>query len=160
MLSCKTICVWILTIIILVNAGIVRESNLNDNKVNYRLPNHVKPMSYDIRLNPHLVPDNFTFDGEVLIHIEILNTTRILKLHTRQLTIDKKDISLRTESKSDVYDLTTSDYNNETEMLSLGFDKDLSIGYYILHLKFTGVLSEKRTGFYRNAYTNDAGDEM
>jgi len=126
----------------------------------YRLPNHTRPLLYDLRLNPHLVPDNFTFNGEVLVDIEILNRTKTLTLHSKNLTIDEDATRLRMKNASDLYAPVTHEHDDLSESLSLVFDKELAIGRYILHLKFTGALNDEPYGFYKNSYVDEAGDTM
>ncbi|CAL1686825.1 unnamed protein product [Lasius platythorax] len=155
MLSYTIICICAFTLIV-ADTAIIPESNLNDKEINYRLPNHTKPLFYGIKLNPHLTPNNFTFDGEVLVSIEILSSTRTLMLHTKKLIIDKNATFLKTKDGFNFYIPTAYDYNNLTEMLSLEFNVNLLTGYYILYLKFTGVLNDRPYGFYRSSYINDA----
>lgn len=159
MLLYAIICIYVF-IFIEANTATIQELNLNDKEINYRLPNHTKPLFYDIKLNPHLAPNNFTFDGEVLVSIEILNNTRTLMLHTKKLIIDKTTTFLKTKDGFNFYIPTMYNHNNLTEILSLEFDEDLLIGYYILHLKFIGILNDWPYGFYRSSYINDAGNPV
>ncbi|XP_011172905.3 thyrotropin-releasing hormone-degrading ectoenzyme isoform X2 [Solenopsis invicta] len=163
MLTCKIIFIYVFALIA-TDAAAIQDSCSNEKEINYRLPNHIKPLHYDLELNPHLTPDNFTFDGEVHIHIDILNQTSTLTLHMKKLIIDESATFLRT-SDSDFYLLRTTYYapithdsNNLTEMLILDFGEELPVGRYILYLKFTGVLYDRSYGFYRNSYINDEGD--
>lgn len=155
MLLYTIICICAFTLIV-ADTAIIPESNLNDKEINYRLPNHTKPLFYGIKLNPHFTPNNFTFDGEVLVSIEILSSTRTLMLHTKKLIIDKNATFLKTKDGFNFYIPTAYDHNNLTEMLSLEFNENLLTGYYILYLKFTGVLNDRPYGFYRSSYINDA----
>jgi len=158
MLTCKII--YIVSAFVAINAVAIQGANLNDKEINYRLPNHIKPLFYDLKLNPHLISDNFTFDGEVLIHIKILNQTRIITLHTKKLIIDEKASFLKTNTGFDFYVPTTYNSNNITEFLTLNFDKELSIGHYILYLKFAGILNDRSYGFYRSSYVNNTKNIM
>lgn len=135
---------------------VVRNSNPNDADANYRLPNHTRPLFYDLKLNPHLVPNNFTFDGEVFIHIEITRRTNTLTLHARKLLIDENKSFLK--AGLDFHVPLAHDLDNSTDMLNLHFGEDLVAGYYVLHLKFSGVVSDRPYGFYRSSYINDAGN--
>jgi len=159
MLTCKIICVCAFVLIAL-DAATIQNSNPINKESNYRLPNHTKPLFYDLKLNPNLSPDEFTFDGEVFIHIEILDQTKTLTLHMKNLIIDKNATFLKTKIEFDYiyYIPITYDSNNLTELLTLDFHRELSIGHYILHLKFAGVLNDRSYGFYRSSYINDAGD--
>lgn len=159
MLTYKNICICTF-VLIATNAATIQDSNSNDKQINYRLPNHTKPLFYDLKLNPHLTSDNFTFNGEVLVYIEILNQTRTLTLHTKKLIIDKNATFLKTNTGFDFYFPTTYDSNNLTELLTLGFNKELTFGHYILYLKFAGTLNDRSYGFYRSSYINDAGDTV
>ncbi|RLU27560.1 hypothetical protein DMN91_001364 [Ooceraea biroi] len=151
--------VCVLTLLI-ADAAVIQKPNPNDKSVHYRLPNHTRPLLYDLKLNLHLAPDNFTFDGEVLVDIEILNRTRILTLHSKNLMIDENVTHLRVKTGFDFYIPVTYDHNNLTESLSLGFDEELPIGYYILYLRFVGALNDKPYGFYRSSYTDEAGNTV
>lgn len=159
MLTCKIICICAFALIA-IDVAAIQDSNPNDKEINYRLPNHTKPLFYDLKLNPHLTPNNFTFDGEVFVHIEILSQSRTLTLHTKKLIIDKNATFLKSNTGLDFYIPTTYDSNNLTELLTLGFDKELPIGHYILYLKFGGILNDRSYGFYRSSYINDAGDTI
>ncbi|XP_012230689.2 aminopeptidase N-like [Linepithema humile] len=156
MLLCKItfICAFALIAV----DGAVQDSN--DEQINYRLPNHTKPLAYNIKLNPYLGPNNFTFDGEIVYYINILNSTKTLSLHMKNLVINENAIILKTYIGFHYYIPTTYDYNNVTEILSIGFNEDLPIKYYILRLKFTGVLNDRPYGFYRSSYTDSAGNKI
>jgi len=158
MLLYKIIFICAFVLIAVDTAVIVRDSN--EEEINYRLPNHTKPLSYNIKLNPHLGPNNFTFDGEVVYHINILNSTKTLTLHMKNLIINENATILKTYVGFYHYIPTIYDYNNETEMLNIGFNEDLPVKCYILHLKFTGVLSDRPYGFYRSSYADSAGNRM
>lgn len=157
MLTYKIICICVFALIT-TDSATIQDSNPNDKEINYRLPNHTKPLFYDLKLNPHLKPDNFTFEGEVFIHIEILRQTKTLTLHTKNLIIDKNTTFLNANTGFDFYFPTAYDSNDQTELLTLGFDKELSAGHYTLYLKFAGTLNDRTYGFYRSSYINDVGD--
>ncbi|XP_071650933.1 aminopeptidase N-like [Temnothorax longispinosus] len=159
MLTYKIICICAFALIA-ADAAAIQDSNSNDKKINYRLPNHTKPLSYDLKLNPHLTPDNFAFDGEVHVNIEILSQTKTLTLHMKKLIIDENATFLKANTELDLYFPTSYDSNNLTDLLTLGFDKELPAGHYTLYLKFAGILNDKSYGFYRSSYINDAGDTV
>lgn len=159
MLTYKIICICVFTFIV-TDSVAIQNLHSNNKKINYRLPNHTKPLFYDLKLNPHLTPDNFTFDGEVLIHIEILSQTRTLTLHMKKLIINDNATFLKANNGFGFYSPTTYDRNNLSELLTLGFDKELPTGRYMLYMKFVGILNDRSYGFYRSSYINDAGDTV
>lgn len=157
MLLCKVIFICAFALIA-IDAAVIRDSN--DEEINYRLPNHTKPLAYNIKLNPHLEPNNFTFDGEVVYYINIVNSTKTITLHMKNLVINENATILKPQIGFHHYVPVTYSYNNVTEILYITFNEDLPIKYYILHLKFTGVLSDKPYGFYRSSYIDSKGNKM
>ncbi|XP_014472137.1 PREDICTED: aminopeptidase N-like [Dinoponera quadriceps] len=125
--------------------------NSSQTKVNYRLPDNVVPVHYNIKLIPYIVKDNFTFDGETNNDIVIRRATRELRLHALELTIDEGVTSL-VNSDGIVYIPEVHNYENVTEMLILEFNDELTPGRYILNLKFVGILNNNLTGFFRTGY--------
>ncbi|XP_036150483.1 LOW QUALITY PROTEIN: thyrotropin-releasing hormone-degrading ectoenzyme-like [Monomorium pharaonis] len=152
---CKIIYIYTFALIA-TEAAVIHNSNPNDKEINYQLPNHTKPLFYDLKLNPHLTPDNFKFDGEIFIDIEILNQTKTLTLHAKKLIIDFTLLELK--MKTIHYYIPTMYSNNVTDLLSLDFNDELLVGRYILYLNFTGVLNDRSYGFYRSSYNNNGGD--
>lgn len=134
--------------------------NSNDEEINYRLPDHTKPLAYNIKLNPHLGPNDFTFDGEIVCYINILSSTKTLMLHMKNLVINENATVLKTHVGFYHYVPTAHDYNNVTEILNIGFNEDLPAKYYILYLKFTGVLSDRPYGFYKSSYIDSTENKM
>lgn len=97
--------------------------------VNYRLPDNVMPVHYNIKLIPYIEEDNFTFDGISHIIIEIRRATRDLSLHALDLTINEMATSL-VSSNNVTYLPTTHNYDIETEILTIHFDDELPLGIY------------------------------
>ncbi|XP_071569032.1 aminopeptidase N-like [Temnothorax nylanderi] len=127
--------------------------------VNYRLPDNVVPVHYDIALIPYIEEDNFTFDGKSHIIIEIRRATRDLSLHALELTINETATSL-VSSDTVTYAPTAHNYDNETEILTLHFDDELSLGIYSLNIQFVGILNNDLQGFFRTSYINENGDKV
>ncbi|XP_050455347.1 aminopeptidase N-like [Cataglyphis hispanica] len=149
-----------------------RSVPLQDNEVNntevgeniYRLPKEVVPIHYDIRLIPHIVEGNFTFNGEVDIDIEVVKPTNKIALHTEQLMIDELLTRLTRKGNDDVnaaqnYIPKEHEYNNDTQILTIRFEERLDPGTYKLYLKFEGVIMYIH-GFYRSFYTDNEGRKV
>ncbi|XP_014472136.1 PREDICTED: aminopeptidase N-like [Dinoponera quadriceps] len=128
-------------------------------KVNYRLPDNVTPVHYNIKLIPHIVEDNFTFNGEINVDIVICRVTRDIRLHALQLTIDEDATSL-VDSEGVVYTPREHDLRNVTQMLVLDFDDELPPGHYTLNIKFVGILNDDLEGFFRTSYQNEQNDTV
>lgn len=119
--------------------------------VNYRLPDNVTPIHYNIKLIPYIEEGNFTFDGEISADITIRRATQDLSLHALELTIDEAETSLF-DNDGIVYTPATYNYNNVTEILVLNFNDELSAGNYTLKMKYVGILNDNLEGFFRTFY--------
>lgn len=127
--------------------------------IDYRLPDNVVPVHYNVRLTPYIEEGNFTFDGEISADIEIRRATRDLRLHALELTIDETATSL-VNSDGAVRTPTTA-YDSASQILTLNFDDELlPPGLYTLNIKFVGILNDDLEGFFRSSYKNQAGDTV
>ena len=86
---------------------------------NVRLAKHIIPKEYDIKLHPDL--ENFTFEGVETIHLSILQKTRIITLHSKELEIE-------TAHMSDM--LGEISYNVKSETATFKFPKIIQPGKY------------------------------
>ena len=116
----------------------------------YRLPRHVVPTRYDLRLEPDLT--SFTFAGAVTIALTVSEATSEVFLNAVDLTIDRAEV---------VNGPTTLPGNVTLDALSerarLTFPKALDPGVWQLRISFRGTLNDKLHGFYRSTYKDDAG---
>ncbi|XP_015604744.1 aminopeptidase N-like [Cephus cinctus] len=158
----------ILLITSLLLAAVTTASLLNDSDAivdnvtttNYRLPNNSVPISYSISLIPYLVEDNFTYDGESAIKLEILKSSSSITLHILNLTIDESATSLVSSGNKN-HKIASHTYDTKKQFLILNFATHLPTGYYTLHLKYVGILdNETLNGFYRSSYINDNGETV
>jgi len=127
--------------------------------VNYRLPDNVVPVHYNIGLIPYIEKDNFTFDGKSHIIIEIRRASQNISLHALDLIINETATSL-ISNDTDIYAPTMHNYDNKTEILTLYFNDKLSPGIYSLYIQFIGILNDELHGFFRTSYTNEKGEKV
>ncbi|XP_015790545.1 aminopeptidase N [Tetranychus urticae] len=59
-----------------------------------RLPTAIVPTSYAIKLQPFIIPDNFTFAGDVKIILDVRESTDRITLHANNLTIYNESIKV------------------------------------------------------------------
>ncbi|XP_025270275.1 puromycin-sensitive aminopeptidase-like protein, partial [Camponotus floridanus] len=133
------------------------DSSNDTHVINYRLPDNVAPMHYNIKLIPYIEEGNFTFDGESAINITIRHVTQNLSLHTLELTIDDAATSLF-DKDGIVHMPTTYSYDFITHILVLYFDHELSPGNYTLKMRYVGILNDDLHGFFRVSYVNEEGN--
>ena len=114
----------------------------------YRLPHHVRPTHYDVRIRPEL--DTATFSGRVTIILDVVEPTSTLVLNAIELGIDEVTVDGVAARWST---------NEETERLEVVCAEPLATGAAELSIRFTGILNDKLRGFYRSTYIDDAGIE-
>ena len=118
------------------------------------LPANVRPVRYELTLAPNL--DDFTFEGEEAVDIEVLELTSSVVLNCAEIAIQSSELALQdgsTVSPSEAL------FNKEEETVTLQFSGDLPVGPARLRLEFTGELNDKLHGFYRSRYTDESGAE-
>lgn len=113
------------------------------------LPTNVKPIRYDLTLEPFF--DTFKFNGDLTIDLEVKDASSSITLNVLEI-----DIHSATVNGADVAS-TTLDDDKQTATFHLA--EELAQGSTAhLSLKFTGILNDKMAGFYRSTYTDENGE--
>lgn len=116
------------------------------------LPTNVKPLHYDVVLEPNF--EDFTFNGTVAIDVEIKEASKEVSINS--LEIDVKETKLEIDGKT----LTpvSSTYDEDIQTNSFTFGETLPEGAKAtLAIKFVGILNDKMAGFYRSSYLDADG---
>ncbi|KAG8134499.1 hypothetical protein E2320_007602 [Naja naja] len=116
---------------------------------NFRLPNYVHPVHYDLDLTPEMEDEVYT--GMVKISISLQErTTRHLWLHLRETKITEIP-ELRT-SLGQVIAIKRCFGYEPHEYVVIEAEEDLHPGNYFLSMKFKGYLNGSLVGFYSTSY--------
>ncbi|KAK4205326.1 putative mitochondrial aminopeptidase 2 precursor [Triangularia verruculosa] len=119
------------------------------------LPTNVIPKHYHVTLEPNF--SNFTFDGTVVIDLDVAEDSKSISLHTLELDVHSATVSSGGQTVSSSPKIT---YNEDTQVTTLDFDNAVSKGNKAqLEIKFTGQLNDKMAGFYRSTYKKEDGTE-
>jgi len=123
----------------------------------YRLPRHVIPTRYDLRLEPDLAA--FTFTGTETITVTVKEPTAELLLNAAELEIPEATIeSSNSGSGSNrARQRATVELDESSERCRLTFPAPLAPGTWRLRLSFKGILNDKLRGFYRSTYKDSEG---
>uniref|UniRef100_A0A3P9PC93 Aminopeptidase n=1 Tax=Poecilia reticulata TaxID=8081 RepID=A0A3P9PC93_POERE len=126
---------------------------------NFRLPDYVKPIHYDLHLEPNLVDDTYT--GTVDIQVEVSKPTRHLWLHIRETFVNAKPRLKVQDSNGVQRDVEVNrcfEYKPE-EYVVVEAAEELPATdpgqVYVLSLDFQGLLTGSVVGFYRVVYTEE-----
>lgn len=118
--------------------------------------NNIKPQHYKIRIT--LRAEKNIFFGECDIEIQILNTTQQISMYSKELGITSatliNNVRLSDQNKFRTHKVISHKYNYESNIVSLHFNGIISPGYYILSVKYSGVISTEG-GFQQFRYINN-----
>jgi puromycin-sensitive aminopeptidase len=117
----------------------------------YRLPRHVVPSRYDLRLEPDLT--TFTFRGEETVALTVTEATAEIVLNALELAITDAGV----ENGRGETLRGTPVMDEAAERCRLTFPSALAPGDWRLRLSFTGILNDKLRGFYRSSYKDASG---
>ncbi len=129
---------------------------MNDNKLlgssdPYRLPRHVIPTRYDLRLEPDLVAA--TFSGHVTITLMVTQETPTILLNATDLLIESTGLKGPTGQKIEA----TVELEPSLQRARLLCGQPMTSGEWQLHLAFQGQLNDQLRGFYRSTYKDASG---
>ena len=117
----------------------------------YRLPRHVLPVRYELRLEPDLA--RASFHGDVTITLSVAQPTDVIVCNALELTIETavfEDDDGGRQSASIALD-------EPLQRCRLTVGHPLTTGQWRLHLTFRGTLNDKLRGFYRSTYKDRNG---
>ncbi|MEQ1791240.1 MAG: M1 family metallopeptidase [Nitrospiraceae bacterium] len=117
----------------------------------YRLPRHVVPTRYDLRLEPDLTTASFA--GQETITITVHQPTSDIVLNAIDLDIASAKIDGESGSAREA----TIALDVTLQRCHLTFAEPLSPGSWRLTIHFTGTLNDKLRGFYRSTYKDENG---
>lgn len=119
---------------------------------NFRLPDFIKPVHYDLEVKPLMEEDRYT--GTVTISVSLSKSTRDLWLHIRETRVTKLP-ELRKPSGEQVPIRRCFEYKQQ-EYVVIQAEEELAAtngdSVYLLTLEFAGWLNGSLVGFYRTTY--------
>ena len=120
---------------------------------NIRIPNHVRPLSYNVYIHPNLT--TFKFSGRVKIELRCYQPTRNVIFHVRDLRVANVKL---TDSKQKRLKIAQTVQYEKNQQYLIAVNKELrEKERYALHMEFNGTLSKNMEGFYRSSYKTKTG---
>ena len=117
----------------------------------YRLPRHVIPTRYDLRLEPDLT--TAAFAGQATITLTVKQATQTILLNAVDLAITSAVVDGSTGQRM----TATVELEESIQRALLLFPESIPPGEWRLHLSFQGKLNDQLRGFYRSTYKDKSG---
>ncbi|XP_029452010.1 glutamyl aminopeptidase [Rhinatrema bivittatum] len=117
----------------------------------FRLPDHIEPLHYDLELRPRLAED--TYSGTVSIALRLASATRHLWLHLRETRVSRPP-TLRGGGGRQVPLRSCFRYPPQ-EYVVVEAGEQLEPAPYLLTFHFEGRLNGSLVGFYRTTYVEN-----
>lgn len=117
----------------------------------YRLPRHILPQRYDLRLEPDL--SAAAFSGVVTIALTVTQASSTIILNAVDLTIASATLIGADGERCDA----GIELDQAMQRCRLTFPRPVAAGECRLTLSFRGQLNDHLRGFYRSTYTDQAG---
>lgn len=123
----------------------------------YRLPDNTEPVSYELRLEPTIDPDNkeYTFSGQIDILIKANRYASEVVLNSKNLNV--LSVSALTDVKIN-RSIAVSGHKHDdvTEQLVIKLErKILPSRLYKFMVSFEGILRDDFTGFHKYFYDSN-----
>src|SRR5690242_6485641 len=120
----------------------------------YRLPRTVIPSRYELVIEPDL--DAATFAGEERVAVEVVEPVDEILVNADELQIEEAWLE---PVDGGARRTATVTLEPDTERARLSLDEQATPGAWVLYCRFSGVLNDKLTGFYRSTFTDDSGED-
>ncbi|XP_040569866.1 aminopeptidase N isoform X2 [Lepeophtheirus salmonis] len=135
---------------------------LGSNITDVRLPTHLKPELYVIRLLPFLEPGNFTIDGHIKIDFKCIEDgSKNITLHSFDIDVNTESLVVKKKGSDTPIGVESTNYDKEREFFITILSESLEKGVdYEMEMKFTGILGDNLKGFYRSSYKTEDTNEL
>lgn len=122
-----------------------------------RLPNHTRPINYDIELSVNIHNGTRSYSGRANINIAVDIATDVIALHNKGLNIGQ----VRVIDTNDEELTSTIEHDAARDFLIVKVERLLTVGdEYSVEILFNGMISQSTSGFYRMSYRNIESKEI
>ena len=110
----------------------------------YRLPRHVMPSRYELRLEPDLT--TATFHGQERVSVTVMQPTTVIIFNAAELAVGTAFLEHPQGRRLQ----GTVTLDEPLQRCLVTFAETIVPGEWSLHLRFEGKLNDKLRGFYRS----------
>lgn len=124
-----------------------------------RLPLHLIPSGYNVRLLPFIEEGNFTFNGEVTVTMSAEAAGSNITLHINDLVVDHDSVVVRDVTTNADVTVTDIKYDKDREFFIVMLLKPVVVGReYTVYARYVGKMKDKLAGLYLSSY-KDQGEQ-
>lgn len=133
----------------------IADANMDISKGREVLPKNVKPLHYDVTLEPNF--ETFKYDGIVEIELDVVEDTTSISLNTLDIEIKETKV---TAGGNVIASSPKISHNEDSQTTKIDFDQTIPAGTKakLVH-KFVGTLNDNMAGFYRSSYKSESGED-
>jgi puromycin-sensitive aminopeptidase len=117
----------------------------------YRLPRHVIPTRYEIRLEPDL--DKALFHGRETITVTVVQPTTAIVMNAAELSVSQAYVENDRKQRLDA----SIELDEVLQRCRLTLAQAVTPGIWRVVIAFHGILNDKLRGFYRSTYKDASG---
>lgn len=120
----------------------------------WRLPRDVRPLHYDLYLNPDLLTGVYTGSNNITFELK----ERRDHLIVNSFKLNVTNVKLYTSSGDDVKIL---EYHEDVvhQLQVVDLEETLAPGVYHMYMEYFGSLNDRIIGFYESFYKNNNGEK-
>ena len=132
-----------------------------------RLPQNIRPIHYDLYLNPVL--EQNTFQGNVSILMEVTAKSEFMSyilIHINDMNVTRATVHKHSgDVKSDIafpgdeVALKRTFEYPQNDFFIFELKNDLEIGKYLVYMEYKSTFSSQLNGLYISTYTNEKGQK-
>jgi puromycin-sensitive aminopeptidase len=117
----------------------------------YRLPRHVIPNRYEIRLEPDL--NNALFHGQETVTVAVVQPTTAIMMNAADLSVTQAYVENDQKQRLEA----SIELDETLQRCRLTFAQAVTPGTWRVVIGFHGTLNDKLRGFYRSTYKDASG---
>ncbi|KAI1809865.1 peptidase family M1-domain-containing protein [Poronia punctata] len=116
------------------------------------LPATVKPSHYDLTISS-MNFDDWSYQGEVSIHVTVAEPVKEVVLNALELTLEKAEFTLQRTQDTKILQTANFSYDGKKQRATLLFTEEIPASQKaVLKITFKGIINNDMAGFYRSKY--------
>ncbi|KXS98509.1 hypothetical protein AC578_5517 [Pseudocercospora eumusae] len=133
------------------------DANMDISKGREVLPKNVKPLHYNVTLDPNF--ESFMYTGTVEIELDVIEATDSISLNALELDITETKL-VKTSDGSVIAASPTLSHDEDSQTTKVDLHHTVPANTKVtLVQKFTGKLNDNMAGFYRSSYKGADGKD-